>query len=178
MTRARVSPPVAVAIALPVLLAVVVAGFGVYARITTGPDTGPLALPPAPAPQASDPRCDAVLAALPDALPADPAPLPPRTIDPAVPGARAWVADPEPVVLRCGTARPAELDPTSPLIVVNGVDWLARSTPPGAPSAVYAAVDRGVYLELSAPAGAGPGPLQVVSDVITAQLPPQPVRVR
>lgn len=174
----RVSPPVAVAVALPLLLALVVAGLGIWARATAGPDTGPLAPPEAPAPQAASAPCDAVLGALPARLPGGPGALAPRALDPAVPGARAWVADPEPVVLRCGTARPAELGPASPLIVVNGVNWLPLATPPGAVAQTYAAVDRGVYLELTAPAETGPGPLQTVSDAITAHLPPQPVRVR
>ena len=172
------SPPVAVAVALPLLLALVVAGLGIWARVTAGPDTGPLALPELPAPQATSTPCDAVLGALPGQLPGDPEALAPRELDPVTPGARAWVADPEPVVLRCGTERPAELGPTSSLIVINGVDWLQLSTPPGPLTTTYAAVDRGVYLELSAPAGTGPGPLQTVSDAITAHLPPQPVRVR
>ncbi|OLL76368.1 hypothetical protein Ae168Ps1_4784c [Pseudonocardia sp. Ae168_Ps1] len=174
----RISPPVAVAIALPLLLALVVAGLGLYSRVSAGPDTGPLALPPQAAPQASTPQCDAVLGALPAQLPADPAALGPRELDPAVPGARAWIAEPGPVVLRCGTERPAELGPTSPLIVVNGVDWLPLATPDGALTTTYAAVDRGVYLELSAAAEAGPGPLQAVADAITGTLPAEPVRVR
>ncbi|OLM02248.1 hypothetical protein Ae406Ps2_2248 [Pseudonocardia sp. Ae406_Ps2] len=172
------SPPVVVALALPLLLAVVVAGLAVWARLTTGPDTGPLELPARAAPQASSPSCEAVLRALPTGLPGDTGDLAPREIDPPVPGARAWVAEPEPVVLRCGTERPAELGPTSPLIVVNGVSWLPLGTPQGALATTYAVVDRGVYLELSAPTETGPGPLQAVSDAVVDTLPPQPVRVR
>ena len=178
----RISPPVAVAIALPLLLALVVAGLGLHGRATTGPDTGPLALPQQAAPQASAPQCDAVLGVLPGDLPGagaeDWPTLPPRNLEPAVPGARAWAAEPEPVVLRCGTERPAELAPTSALIVVNGVNWLPLATPEGGLSTTYSVVDRGVYLELTAPAETGPGPLQAVSDAITAHLPAQPVAVR
>ncbi|MFP5022879.1 DUF3515 domain-containing protein [Pseudonocardia phyllosphaerae] len=176
--RGRVSPPVVVALALPLLLALVVAGVGIWSRLSSGPDTGPLALPPAAAPQAAGPPCDAVLGALPAELPADPAPLPSREIDPPVPGARAWAAAPEPVVLRCGTERPAALGPTSPLIVVNGVSWLPLGTPPGGLATTYAVVDRGIHLELSAPAEVGSAPLQTVSDAVTAHLPAQPVQVR
>ncbi|ANY08150.1 DUF3515 domain-containing protein [Pseudonocardia sp. HH130630-07] len=167
-----------VAIALPLVLAVVVAGFGLFARITSGPDTGPLALLDRPAPQASGAECAAVLAALPAELPADPAPLEPRELDPAVAGARAWVAEPEPVVLRCGTGRPAELGPASPLVVVNGVNWLPLASPPDALATTYAVVDRGVYLELTAPVETGSAPLQAVADAVSAALGPQPVRVR
>ncbi|MEQ3554749.1 DUF3515 domain-containing protein [Pseudonocardia nematodicida] len=172
------SPPVAVAIALPLLLALVVAGLGIYSRVTAGPDTGPLTLAPLPAPQAGSAGCDALVAALPAELPGDAAPLEPRELDPAAPGARAWAAEPEPVVLRCGTERPPELGPSSPLIVVNGVDWLPLPTPEGALSTTYAVVDRDVYLELTAPAETGPGPLQAVSDAVVAQLPARPVQVR
>lgn len=167
----RVPAPVALAIALPVLLAVVVAGLGIYGRATAGPDTGSLALPARAAPQATTGECDAVLGALPAELPGTGGPLTPRELDPAVPGARAWVAEPEPVVLRCGTERPAELVPTASLIVVNGVTWLPLTAPEGALATTYAAVDRGVHLELTAPAGTGPGPLQTVSDAITESLP-------
>nr|WP_222131694.1 DUF3515 domain-containing protein [Pseudonocardia sp. C8] len=155
---------------MPVLLALVVAGLGVYGRATAGPDTGPLALPARAAPQAADPRCDAVLAALPAELPGGAGSLPSRELDPAVPGARAWVAEPEPVVLRCGTERPAELVPTASLIVVNGVTWLPLPAPEGVPSRTYSAVDRGIFLELTAPPGVGPGPLQAVSDAISQAL--------
>ncbi|MEJ8279260.1 DUF3515 domain-containing protein [Pseudonocardia spirodelae] len=178
MAGARVSPPVVVALALPLLLAVVVAGIAIWARLTTGPDTGPLELSGPAGPQASSAACAAVLGALPAGIPGDTGDLAPREIAPPVPGARAWVAEPEPVVLRCGTGRPAELGPSSPLIVVNGVSWLPLATPPGALATTYAVVDRGVYLELSAPAETGPGPLQAVSDAVVATLPARPVQVR
>jgi len=174
----RIAPLTAVAVALPLLLAVVVAGLGIHARTTAGPDTGPLELPAVAAPQATTPACAAVLDALPAELPGTGGPMPPRELDPAVPGARAWVAQPEPVVLRCGTDRPAELGPTSPLIVVNGVDWLPLTGAPDARSDTYAVVDREVYLELSAPTETGPGPLQAVADAVGATLPVQPVQVR
>ena len=56
--------------------------------------------------------------------------------------------------------------------------WLPLATPQGALATTYAVVDRGVYLELSAPAETGPGPLQAVSDAVVDALPPQQVRVR
>ncbi|MEV1291864.1 DUF3515 domain-containing protein [Pseudonocardia sp. NPDC049635] len=174
----RIAPLTAVAVALPLLLALVVAGLGIYSRVSAGPETGPLELPVGAAPQAGTPACDAVLGALPAALPGADGPMPPRELDPAVPGARAWIAEPEPVVLRCGTERPAELGPTSPLIVVNGVDWLPLTGAPDSRSTTYAVVDRGVYLELTAPTETGPGPLQAVADAVSATLPAEPVAVR
>ncbi|BBG00591.1 MULTISPECIES: DUF3515 domain-containing protein [Pseudonocardia] len=165
------------AVALPLLLALVVAGLGIHTRLTAGPDTGPISLPAVAAPQAATPACRAVLDALPAELPGDP-PMVGREQAPDTPGALVWAAEPEPVVLRCGTERPAELGPTSPLIVVNGVNWLPLTGAPDARSDTYAVVDREVYLELSAPTETGPGPLQAVADAVGATLPGQPVQVR
>jgi hypothetical protein len=186
---------VIVAVALPVLLAVVVAAVAVAARArgvegaglgdspaTTAapPETGPLALVPIDAPEADGPRCAALLGALPQDLPADGGPLAPRQLaDPAPAGARAWVAAPRPVVLRCGLTRPAELAPDSALLEVNGVSWLRLDD--GVPDPVvvsYVAVDRPVYVVLTAPPEIGSGPLQAVSDAVRAALPATGVAVR
>ena len=191
------SPPVLVALALPLLLAltvavvavvgrvqgVEVAGFGGASDATTAvaaPETGPLALVPVEAPDAEGAECAAVLAALPPALPAGTGTLPVRPLaDPAPPGTRAWAAAPRPVVLRCGLTRPAELTPTSSLLEVNGVRWLLLDD--GVPDPVivsYVAVDRPVYVVLTAPTDAGSGPLQAIADVVRQTLPATPVEVR
>ena len=73
-----------------------------------------------------------------------------------------------PVVLRCGLPRPAELTPTSELLEVNGVRWLTLTD--GA-LVTSIAVDRPVYVALTAPAGVGSGPLQAVSDAVRTTLP-------
>lgn len=185
--RTRVRPVVAVAVALPLLLALVVAGIGITGRISGAGDppppdapaeTGPIDIGPAGDPSASSAACAGVLRLVPPSLPSDGGVLAPRPVQPAVDGARAWAAAPEPVILRCGVPRPPALGPSSPLIVVNGVNWLPLPDPAGTRSTTYAVVDRGVYLTLSAPAEAGSGPLQTVADAVTASLPPQPVRVR
>ncbi|MBW0106743.1 DUF3515 domain-containing protein [Pseudonocardia sp. KRD291] len=191
--RTRVRPIVAVAVALPLLLALVVAGIGITLRLSGAdagpapdapPVTGPIDVGPATDPSASSAACAGLLRLLPAALPSDGGSLEPRPVSPAVDGARAWAAAPEPVVLRCGVPRPAELGPSSPLVLVNGVNWLplpdaaGTAEAAGTRSSTYAVVDRGVYLTLSAPAEAGSGPLQAVSDAVAASLPPQPVRVR
>ncbi len=179
--------PVLIAIALPVLLALVVAGIAVTARVTgfgdpppAVADTSPLAAPPVEAPDAAGPDCTALLAALEGDLPADGGTLPVRALaEPAPPGVRAWAAVPRPVVLRCGLPRPAELAPDSALLVVNGVQWLELDD--GVPDPVvvtYVAVDRPVYVVLTAPLGVGSGPLQAVSDVVRDALPAVPVAVR
>jgi hypothetical protein len=179
---ARPSPPVVIAIALPVLLAVAVAALGIVGRMRgvgepPAPETGPLAVAPVDAPDATGPDCTALLAALPTEL----AGLPPRPIDKAdqLPGVRAWAAAPRPVVLRCGLPRPAELTPSSALLEVNGVQWLQLTD--GLPEPVqvsYIAVDRPVYVALTMPVDAGSGPLQEVSDAVRTRLPAVPVQVR
>jgi hypothetical protein len=182
--RLRERPPAAVliAIALPLLLAGTLAAVAISARlggfgVPPPPDAGPLAVVPVEAPAAADPGCAALLAALPAELPATDAALPNRPLaTPAPPGVRAWAADPRPAVLRCGLPRPAELTPTAALLEVDGVRWLAL---PAAPDMIaYVAVDRPVYVALTAPASAGSGPIQVVSDAIRDTLPVTPVAVR
>lgn len=181
-------PAVVVAIALPVLLAVVVAvlgltfrGHGTEAAPASLPaETGPLAVPPVGATDAGSAGCVSLLAGLPKELPADPDPLPARPIAaPSEAGVAAWAASPRPVVLRCGLPRPAELVPTSPLTDVNGVSWLALTdNAPDPALTTYVAVDRPVYIALTVPTTAGSGPLQAVSDAVASTLPKAPVVVR
>ncbi|GAY07813.1 DUF3515 domain-containing protein [Pseudonocardia sp. N23] len=186
--RTRPSAAVLLAIALPLVLAVTVAVLALVNRQGTGPaapdagpaDTRPLAAAPVDAPDASGPACTALLAALPATLPGGDAGLPTRALaDPAPAGVRAWAAPSRPVVLRCGLPRPQELTPTSALVVVNGVSWL--QLPDDVPNPVqssWVAVDRGTYVVVTTPATVGSGPLQAVSDTITATLPPAPIAVR
>lgn len=181
--RTRLSPPVLVAITLPVLLALAVAAVGIAGRLGAGEpaaatvEAGPLALAPVDAPDATGPDCTALLAALPDALDG---PLPTRPLaDPVQPGARAWAAAPRPVVLRCGLPRPVELTATSALLEVNGVRWLELDDGVPNPTVItYVAVDRPVYAVLTVPASAGSGPLQQVSDVVRETLAATTVQVR
>jgi hypothetical protein len=161
------------AIALPVALALAVAVLGVIAaRNIDAPvaQAGPLTLPPVTAPDAASPACMRLLAALPSELDGSgDARLPRRTLaEPAPPGAAAWAAAPEPVVLRCGLPRPAELTPTSALLEINAVRWL---TLPGANADTFVAVDRSVFVVLTVPRSAGTGPVQTVSDTIRSALP-------
>lgn len=185
--RARSGPalPVLIAIALPLLLAVAVAAIAITARVrgiddAPPPQTGPVAVAPVEAPDAAGPDCTALLAALPAELPGADGPLAVRPLaDPVQPGVRVWAAAPRPVVLRCGLPRPAELTPTSVLLQVNGVSWLELDD--GLPEPVtttYVAVDRPAYVALTAPAAAGSGVLQQVSDTIRATLPARAVAVR
>jgi Protein of unknown function (DUF3515) len=176
----RPSPSVAIAVTLPLLLVVVVAGIGIAARLrgpdVPSPETGPLAVAAVEAPAATSPSCTSLLAGLDGDLPAGTTTLPRRALAaPAPAGVRAWAADPVPLVLRCGLARPTELTPTSALLEVNGVRWLTLTD--GA-LVTSIAVDRPVYVALTAPVGIGSGPLQAVSDAVRTTLPAQPVAVR
>lgn len=183
----RPSLPVAFAIALPLLLALVVAGIAITVRAggldgsaPPPPETTPLAVAPVDAPQASGPQCTGLLASLNGDLPAGGGTLPQRALaDPVAPGVRAWAASPRPVVLRCGVPRPAQLTSSSSLLTINGVNWLkvdAGVPDPGTVS--YVVVDRPVYVVLTTPASAGGGPLQQVSDVVRTVLPAAPVAGR
>ena len=92
---------------------------------------------------------------------------------------RAWAASPRPVVLRCGLPRPAELAPTSSLLQIDGVQWLALDDGLPQPQLVtYVAVDRPVFVALTVPTGLGSGPVQAVSDVVRDRLAAVPVPVR
>ncbi|WP_092529584.1 DUF3515 domain-containing protein [Amycolatopsis arida] len=167
---------IVVAAVLAVALAVGVAVLGLLTGGTEDPvagDPGPLPLVPVPAPQAAAPECGELIQALPEQLTSAGTPLDRRTLaEPAPPATVAWGRN-DPVVLRCGLARPPELVPNATLREINGVRWLQV---PGEGAATWYVVDREVYVALTVPEGAGTGPLQQVSDAVTATLLPVPVR--
>lgn len=142
---------------------------------------GPVPLVPVDAPDAGSPDCARLVAALPGTLASGGATLPRRRIaDPAPPATAAWggsaagdAAGDDPVVLRCGLARPVELTPTSTLLVVSAVQWLQLA---GAGASSWVAVDRPVYVVVTLPADAGTGPLQDISAAVRATLTAVPVR--
>jgi hypothetical protein len=179
----RLSPPL---IAALVLGAVLVVGIGV-AGIVLGPGsatpppapkaaiaTGPLLLVPVDAPQAGSAECTALVHALPTTLTNGRTPLHSRQLaSPAPPATAAWGGGAqEPAVLRCGIERPPELTPTSELLAVDGVQWL-RISADGATT--WYAVDRAIVVALTLPGNVGTGPIQDVSDTITATMPARPV---
>ena len=125
-----------------------------------------------PAPQADSHECRALIDALPDQL-GDYRRAP--AAEPAPKGTAAWQAAPdaEPVILRCGLERPV---PNSSLACpyrlstqCNGsqVTDQGRST--------WFAVDRGVYIALTLPAGSGPTPIQEMSEVIARKIAAKPL---
>ena len=129
-----------------------------------------MALVPVRAPAADSAECATVLAALPDELPNCSTRLPRRPlIKPAPSATMAWGdAGHDPMVVRCGLEKPAELTPTSELLDVSGVYWLRVDSDQ---AVTWYAVDRAVYIGLTTPKNAGTGPLQEVSTAIGHSLP-------
>lgn len=172
----------ALAIGLPALLAAVVA---VLALVSGGPasQTGeadrasaeePLVLPAVPAPAAGSADCRALIEGLPGTIVSTGTRLERRVLAAPEPaGAAAWGPGQNPVTLRCGLDRPAELTRTASLLDVSGVRWLRLA---GDGLSTWVAVDRPVYVALTFGDTAGTGPLQDVSAAITATLPAQRVQ--
>ncbi|HWC82268.1 MAG TPA: DUF3515 domain-containing protein [Pseudonocardiaceae bacterium] len=179
----KASPPLIAALALAGLLVLGMIGAGVYASNSgsgapapaadTAPATAPVNLVPVDSPQAGSDPCRSLVAALPTSLSNGRTALARRTMAGTSPaGTAAWggtVADDDPVVLRCGLAKPDELTPTSELLTVDGVYWLQVN---GDDAATWYAVNRSVYVALTLPSGVtGTGPLQEISSVLAAKLP-------
>jgi len=170
------APPkslIVIAAALASVLAVVVAVFGLASGASeqNQDKSGPLALVPVPAPQAGSAQCTALIGAAPATLTSQGTTLPRRDLaSPAPAGSLAW-GEKNPLVLRCGLDRPPELTQTSPLRVINGVQWLEVL---GEGASTWYVVDREIYAALTVPIDAGTGPLQEISTAINQKLPPQP----
>lgn len=161
----------ALIIGLPVLLAVAVT---VVALLTDEEQPAPLALPSIPAPAADSPQCRGLLDRLPATLASAGSELDRRTLAaPQPPATAAWGHSTDPVVLRCGIERPAELTRTAPLLDVSGVRWLRISA---STVSTWVAVDRPVYVGLTFADDTGTGPVQDISAAITAALPAQRVQ--
>lgn len=166
----RDGPPRALLIAALVVAAGAIIGILVVAALRQStPGQTPVAIASVPAPQGDSAECRALLGALPEQL-GDYHRAP--AAQPAPPGAAAWTAGGEPVILRCGLDRPAEFVVGSPLQVVDAVQWFeladqGRST--------WFAVDRPVYVALTLPQGSGPTPIQEISDIIAKALPAKPI---
>jgi hypothetical protein len=176
--------PPRVVIIVAIVLAVVAIGVVLVIAATRQTPSQPVVIPDVPAPQAADPACRALTAALPQRL-GDYQRAP--VAAPAPAGASAWRSGPdgEPVVLRCGLERPADFVVGSPIQVVDRVQWFqvaAQQQSAGdAGRATWYTVDRPVYLALTLPSGSGPTPIQQLSEVIdrtiaAAAIDPAPAR--
>jgi hypothetical protein len=167
------------AVVVPLVLTVVVlsrvlddgtaddGGQGV-AEVEGTPAPGRATLPPLPVevppvtPEA-DASCPALMAALPLELAGEPS----RAVQSDTPYAYAW-GEP-PIVLVCGVDRPAALEPTSPLIQINGVNWLVDTSDPD--TVVWTAVDRPVYVQVTVSADTDSAPVTALGPVIGDTLP-------
>jgi hypothetical protein len=130
-------------------------------------DLPPLPVEVPPVTPEADANCPALMGALPLELAGEQS----RPVRSDSPYAYAW-GEP-PVVLVCGVERPAALEPTSPLIQVNGVEWLVDTTDPD--SIVWTVVDRPVYVQVTVSADTDSAPVTALGPVITGTLPAQPV---
>jgi uncharacterized protein DUF3515 len=139
------------------------------------PRTRPIAMVPVDAPAAGSAECTTLIDALPNTLASAGNSMRRLPIaEPAPKATAAWGGDRgEPVLLRCGLPRPAELTTTAGLLEISGVKWLRLS---GDGIATWYVVDRAVYLAVTVPEDAGTGPLQDLSATIRATLSAQPVR--
>jgi hypothetical protein len=160
-----------VALALPVLLVVGVLVASQLLGRQTDPDPsgGPLALAAVPVPAAASADCSRLFSGLPLDINTGEGLLSRRVLAAPVPaGTMAWGGEREssgrpedqPVVLRCGLASPPELGPTSPLLDVDGVDWLRI---PGDGTTTWVTTDRAIFIGLTLPDGIGSGAIQDVS---------------
>ncbi|GAC57235.1 hypothetical protein GOHSU_17_00390 [Gordonia hirsuta DSM 44140 = NBRC 16056] len=80
---------------------------------------------------------------------------------------------PDPLVFRCGVARPEALAPTSSLQVINNEQWFMTDTDESRGQA-YVLVDRRPYIAVWVPSGAGNGPLTKISG-LAGELPSAPL---
>ena len=142
------------------------------AEVEGSPTPGRADLPPLPVevppvtPEA-DASCPALMAALPLELAGEPS----RPVQSDTPYAYAW-GEP-PIVLVCGVDRPAGLEPTSPLIQINGVNWFVDTGDPE--QVVWTAVDRPVHVQVTVSADTDSAPVTALCRVINDTLPLQPV---
>ena len=155
-------------------LVIGVTAIGVILAIAAARQTPPppVAIAAVPAPQASSPECQALLATLPDQLgdlkraaAAEPVPA----------GTAAWRGTGEPVIMRCGLDRPAEFVVGSPIQMVDDVGWF-RLDDTGLGRSTWVSVDRPVYVALTLPNGSGTAPIQTISDIIGRTMPAIPIR--
>lgn len=159
------------AFSIAAVFVLVVVIVSVLVRNDDSDDLGPLPLATVPEEAADSPACRDLLAAMPPTLDADGDELERRELaQPAPPGAVAW-GEPA-IVLRCGLGRPAELNPTSRLLDVSGVDFLEIGDEI---ATTWVAVDRPVYVAITLPRGTGSGPLQQLAAELQGVLPVGPV---
>ncbi len=131
----------------------------------------PVALPPLPVvPPRRSAAADRFCPLLVDGLPTRLHDLDARPVQSASAFVAAW-GEP-PVVLRCGVPRPPGFVVGAQTFVVEDVTWFVQQQ---AGRAVWTAVDRPVYVELSVPLRYTSGPVVPIADAVRVALPAQPI---
>ncbi|WP_345771680.1 DUF3515 domain-containing protein [Geodermatophilus sabuli] len=126
-------------------------------------DLPPLPVQVPPVTPEAEAACPALIAALPLELAGEPS----RPVQSDSPFAYAW-GEPA-IVLVCGVDRPAGLEPTSPLIQINGVNWFVDTTDPE--SITWTAVDRAVHVQVTVSPDTDSAPVTALGPVINDALP-------
>jgi hypothetical protein len=164
MTESDGPPRAALIAALVLAIGAVVV---ILAIAATRHHTAPVVVAAVPAPHAHDAACQKLMDALPPRL-GDYSRA--TLVQPAPVGAAAWqpAGEGDPVILRCGLARPADFVVGSPIQQVDRVQWFQVSQDQ---RSTWYAVDRPVYLALTLPPGSGPTPIQQLSELIDRIMP-------
>jgi hypothetical protein len=166
-------PPRAVLItAIAVVVVAIVGGLTYVALAQRDPAPPQVPIAAAPAPLADSAPCHALIAALPDAMGEF---RRAGAVEPVPAGTAAWVGTSvtQPVILRCGVARPTDFVVGSPLQMVDAVSWFEAR---GDGASTWYAVDHGApgtYVALTLPTGSGPTPIQTVSELIEKVMAPR-----
>ena len=122
--------------------------------------------PPPSLPPAAQRSCKDLLSVLPAQVGTRSA----RPVDSPSAYVAAW-GEP-PVVLRCGVPRPGAFRAGAHTFGINGVTWFAEER--GGTTA-FTAVDRPVYVEVTAPADVASEPAALLSAAVAASLPARPL---
>jgi len=151
-----------------VLLIIIQFSLGAVRDLAPLPPLGQRSLPvidvdtPEVAPEVET-ACTSLISSLPLTLDGQPS----RPVRSSLPTAYAWGGDP--TVLRCGVPRPAGFLAGVGTLVINEVEWFFE---PSAAGTTYTAVDRGTYIEVSAPSSVDGGAvLAILAPIIVAVLP-------
>ena len=164
-------PVIIAAAALAIALVVAVAIIGLTAgggEHQQQPKIEPLPLAAVDAPDADSPECVRLMKELPQSLESGGQTLQRRELaDPAPEAAAAWGVE-NPVVVRCGLHKPADLKPTSQVVEIDGVRWF-QATDPGA--STWYVVGTPVTVAVTLPQGSGTGIVQDLAKAVTAAMP-------
>ncbi|HEX2074799.1 MAG TPA: DUF3515 domain-containing protein [Geodermatophilus sp.] len=135
---------------------------------TSGPQRADLPVLPVDVPPVT-PEAEAACPALMGALPLELAGEPSRRVRSDSPYAYAW-GEP-PIVLVCGTERPAGFLAGVGLLQINGVQWYVDTSDPD--TVVWTAVDRPVYVQVTVSSETDSAAVTALGPVINSALPAQ-----